>query len=148
LLRAVVNTEHPLGYGLPDTVAASFTQSRAFEAEPQFHVQKGGSVVSTAPPVEVVARYATDDLLMSGWARGAEEHIGGKAAMMRVRKGKGEVVLFGFRPQFRGQPRGTYKLLFNALHAATMDETARQPAATESAPRTGSQSHVELDTEE
>jgi glutamine amidotransferase-like uncharacterized protein len=98
--------------------------------------------------VEVVARYAKDDLLMSGWARGAEEHIGGKAAMMRVRKGQGNVVLFGFRPQFRGQPRGTYKLLFNALHAATMDETARQRAATEAAPRTGSQSRVKLDTEE
>jgi hypothetical protein len=58
---------------------------------------------------------------MSGWALGEKEHIGGEAAMVRVRHGDGDVVLFGFRPQFRGQPRGTYKLLFNALHASTID---------------------------
>lgn len=148
LIRTVVNANHPLGYGMPDTVAASFTQSRAFEPVRQLHVQKGGGVSSSVPPVEVVARYATDDLLMSGWARGAEQHIGGKAAMMRVRKGNGEVVLFGFRPQFRGQLRGTCKLLFNALHAATIDGAAAQRAATESTPRTGSRPRTEIETEE
>jgi hypothetical protein len=148
LLRAVVNTDHPLGYGLPDTVAAPFTQGRAFEPVQQLQVRKGGGVETSAPPVEVVARYAEDDLLMSGWARGAERHLGGKAAMMRVQKGEGDVVLFGFRPQFRGQPRGTYKLLFNALHDATIDETAPQRTATELTPQPGAQSRLELDTEE
>jgi hypothetical protein len=148
LLRTAVNTNHPLGYGLPDTVAASFMQSRAFEPVTDLRARKGGGVTSSAPPVEVVARYVEDDLLMSGWARGAEEHIGGRAAMMRVRKGKGTVVLFGFRPQFRGQPRGTYKLLFNGLHAATIDGAIPQRAAAESAPPAGSRSQQEIGTEE
>jgi glutamine amidotransferase-like uncharacterized protein len=124
LIRATVNTEHPLAYGMQDTVAASFQQSRAFEAVQQDMTGEGGREdleLGAPPPVEVVARYAETDLLMSGWAMGEKEHIGGKPAMMNVRHGDGTVVLFGFRPQFRGQPRATYKLLFNALHAATTD---------------------------
>ena len=61
---------------------------------------------------------------MSGWALGEESHIGGKGAVVRVHLGKGEIVLFAFRPQFRGQSRGTYKLLFNALLNATLDQNA------------------------
>lgn len=125
LIRATVNTEHPLAYGMQDTVATSFNQSRAFKPVRQDQMGEGGredTKLPDPPPVEVVVRYAEDDLLMSGWAMGEKKHIGGEPAMMRVRQGEGEVVLFGFRPQFRGQPRGTYKLLFNALHGATIDD--------------------------
>jgi glutamine amidotransferase-like uncharacterized protein len=125
LIRTTVNTEHPLAYGMQDTVAASFSRSRAFQPVRQDYVGEGGREDierAPAPPVEVVARYAEDDLLMSGWALGEKKHIGGEAAMVRVRHGAGDVVLFGFRPQFRGQPRGTYKLIFNALHGATVDD--------------------------
>ncbi|MFQ5571266.1 MAG: M14 metallopeptidase family protein [Rhodothermales bacterium] len=128
LIRIDVEVSHPLAYGMQETTASSFGRSRAFEVVQLSREGEGGREdiqAAPPPPVEVVATYADEDLLMSGWALGAEKHIGGKAAMMRVPLGTGEVILFGFRPQFRGQPRGTYKLFFNALQGATLEERPR-----------------------
>jgi len=112
---------------MQEEAAASFVRSRAFEVVRLDREGEGGKEdIPEAPAaaVEVIARYAAKDILMSGWALGEKKYIGGKAAMMRVRLGKGDVVLFGFRPQFRGQSRGTYKLLFNALLNAALNEPA------------------------
>jgi len=124
LVRLVSDTHHPLAFGMQDTTAASFQRSRAFRIVRRSVKGEGGKATlaeGPEPPVEVVAWYANEDVLMSGWAQGAENTIGGKGAMLRVRMGNGSVVLFGFRPQFRGQPRGTYKLFFNALQQAALE---------------------------
>jgi hypothetical protein len=51
---------------------------------------------------------------MSGWLLG-DNLIQGQAALMDAPLGRGHVVLFGFRPQYRGQSYATYKMFFNAL---------------------------------
>nr|WKN40121.1 M14 family metallopeptidase [Tunicatimonas sp. TK19036] len=125
LIRAVVDTEYPLAYGMQDTVATSFSQSRAFEIVKQEREGEGGKEDIKKipdPTVKTVVRYASNDLLMSGWALGEKKNIGGKGALMHVKHGQGDIVLFGFRPQFRGQPRGTYKLIFNAIYSSTTDD--------------------------
>jgi hypothetical protein len=125
LIRAVVDTDHPLGAGMQEEVATAFSQSRAFSVVTLPRRGEGGIEETLPPPepdVDVVVRYATDDLLLSGWAMGEEQYLAGRAGMVRVGLGRGSVVLFGFRPQFRGQPRGTYKLLFNALMRGAVRE--------------------------
>lgn len=124
LIKAVVKTGHPLTYGMQDTVAASFSRSRAFDIVKQRREGEGGKediAKAPDPQVETLVKYAEDDLLMSGWAMGEKKAIGGKAAALRARMGEGDVILFGFRPQFRGQPRGTYKLIFNAIYGSTIE---------------------------
>ncbi len=105
--------------------ALSFQRSRAFEAVVLDRKGEGGEEnieVAPIPNVQTVVSYADRDLLLSGWALGEETYIRNKAAMVNVPQGQGNIVLFGFRPQFRGQSGGTYKLLFNAIHTATMKE--------------------------
>jgi hypothetical protein len=58
------------------------------------------------------------DVLQSGWLLG-EEQIAGKAAVVSVAKGKGQLYLFGPQIAFRAQPHGTFKLLFNGIALAT-----------------------------
>ena len=70
--------------------------------------------------VQAVAWYAKKDLLASGWLTG-ERLVAGKAAVVDARLGKGHVVLYGFRPQFRGQSFGTFRLILNALYRSAIN---------------------------
>ncbi len=111
LIRTVFDNTHPIGFGTPDETASFFQNSRGWE-------------VLDGERVDVVGRYADADLLMSGWELGAQEHLAGVPAVVRVRVGEGEAVLIGFRPQFRAQPTGTYRLFFNAIHGAGAQDRA------------------------
>ena len=118
LVRVKVDTTQAVAYGMQREIAASFARSRAFKTVVKSQKGEGGREDIQAPPrpeVKVVARYADRDILMSGWALGQNRYLKNKGAVMEVKLGNGRVVLFGFRPQFRGQPRASYKLLFNAI---------------------------------
>jgi hypothetical protein len=136
LIRITVDTSQPLGYGMSSETAANFVRGAAFDSLSQvgcaddllnqrncIEITRGGRSMKTFEEPEFFSsavHYAEEDLLMSGWEAGAE-FIAGKSAVAQVPHGDGEVIIFGFRPQFRGQPRGTYKLIFNALLQATTD---------------------------
>jgi hypothetical protein len=50
--------------------------------------------------------------------------MAGRAAVMSIDMTPGRVVLFGIRPQHRGQTRATFPLLFNALYMAAAEPGA------------------------
>ena len=124
LVHATIDVTHPLAHGMQPQTAVSFQRSRVFEIVELSKRREGGTVRTPdapVPPVEVIARYARGGLLASGWAMGEDRFLAGRPAMVRVRHGRGTVILFAFRPQFRGQPHGTYKLIFNTLYASTVE---------------------------
>lgn len=104
-LKIKVDTKNPLAFGMPEDALAIYTaEGQVYEVIPRMWNER----------VEVIASYADRNVLKSGWLLG-EDLIAGKAAMVSVHMGKGEVVLVGFRPQHRSQAHGTYKLLFDTL---------------------------------
>jgi len=124
LIRADVQTDYPLAFGVQPEVAASFSRSRAFKIDRLDRKGEGGREEiekAARPPIHIPVRYAEDNLLMSGWALGENKYLSNKAAVMNIEFGEGNIVLYGFRPQFRGQSRGTYKLIFNALFMSTVE---------------------------
>ena len=126
ILRIELDDTSPLAKGMPKETIAWVEDSPVFEL-----VNAGTAGVSPAmsakrepadkmsalrtSSVRVIARYPTDkNPLLSGWLLG-ESRIRGKAALVEVTMGKGHIILFGFRPQYRGQSLATYPLFFNAI---------------------------------
>ncbi|MDT7540623.1 MAG: hypothetical protein QOE33_527 [Acidobacteriota bacterium] len=102
VLRLDVDTASPLARGLAHDTDAYFINSSAFD------------VTGDDKTVRVVARYAASDALRSGWLLG-EKYLAGKIALAEVSLGKGRIVLFGFRPQHRGQTWGTLPFIWNSI---------------------------------
>jgi hypothetical protein len=104
-----VDNKNPIAATLPASMPAYFINSSAFAAAADANVR-------------VVARYAKENLLLSGWLLG-EDKLRGQIALAEVSVGKGRIVLFGFRPQHRGQTWGTLPFIWNALSSATAGST-------------------------
>ncbi|HEY0050925.1 MAG TPA: M14 family zinc carboxypeptidase [Pyrinomonadaceae bacterium] len=104
ILKTEIDTAHKIAAEMPKESIAWFENSPAFE------------IAGDAANVEIVARYPekAENILLSGWALGAEK-IAGKAALVSINIGKGKIILFGFRPQYRGQSLATFPLFFNAI---------------------------------
>jgi zinc carboxypeptidase len=101
IVEVTTDPTHPVMAGMPPKAAVFVDGSPAFEPEEGF----AGTVL---------AKYQdSGSPLLSGYLIG-ENHLHGKAAALDVPLGDGHVVLIGFRPEWRGQPFGTFRVLFNA----------------------------------
>ncbi len=116
ILRTELDTTNPIAKGMPKESIAWFENGPVFEIVQSAGFSPSERDESRTLNVKVIARYPTDpkQILLSGWLLGAEK-IAGKAALVQVNIGKGKIILFGFRPQYRGQSLATFPLLFNAI---------------------------------
>ncbi len=105
MLRMVFDNSHPVAYGMPEEASTVFNNSCVFEIQPSFKNKKD--------PVSV-AKYPDENPLMSGWIHG-DRIIRQKSGVVVAPFGKGSLILLGFPVQFRAQPYGTFKLLFNSI---------------------------------
>jgi hypothetical protein len=72
-------------------------------------------LIPPASRARVIFRYADGkDLLISGLVEGGDE-IAQHPAVVDVPTGNGHVVLFSINPVYRGETRGTYSLVLNAI---------------------------------
>ncbi len=113
MLRILVDTDNPIGYGMLPDDAGYFATSPAFQTRlPDARFER-----------RVVARYPEydDQILVSGYLKGADR-LRRRAAVVDLTVGKGRVVLIGLRAQHRAQTHRTFKLLFNALYLPGLQE--------------------------
>ena len=113
LLRMNVDNTNPLAYGMPKQVDVFFDSSPVFKLQPTVEIQH------TSP----VGWFSGTQVLDSGWAWG-QQYLDGGTAVAEATVGEGKVVLLGPEVNFRDQPHGTYKLLFNGLYYGSAKDTA------------------------
>jgi hypothetical protein len=102
IVEVATDPDHPVMAGMPEHAPVFVDGSPVFDTQEGF---KGA----------VLARYASSGSpLLSGYLIGAQ-HLHGRAAALDIPLDAGHVVLLGFRPQWRGQPFGTFRVLFNAM---------------------------------
>jgi len=101
ILEVMVDPAHPVMAGMPERAKVFFDNSPVFTTLEGF---EGAALAQYAPQ---------GSPLLSGYLLG-EKHLQGYAAALDVKHGRGHVVLIGFRPQWRGQPVGTFRVLLNA----------------------------------
>jgi hypothetical protein len=103
ILAVEIKRDHPLAARMTAPVPAVW-----FENSPAFEITDPSRATA-------VATYqAAGDPLLSGWLLGGAK-LNGKAAMVDVSVGKGHAVLYGFRPQYRGQSMATQPLIWSAI---------------------------------
>ena len=110
LMKVKLIADHPLTLGMPESTGVFSRGRPVFQTSvPKFDMDR-----------RVIGSYPEKDILISGYASG-EEKMGNKAAMIWMKKGKGQFVLYGFSPQFRGSTQASFKLLFNAILLEKVD---------------------------
>ncbi|MDB4875479.1 MAG: hypothetical protein JWM41_1925 [Gemmatimonadetes bacterium] len=117
IMEVLVDATHPVMAGMPERADVTVNQPPAFTTTDGFE----GAVLAKFP--------TGASPLRSGFLTpGGEKYLDGYAAALDVKHGSGHVLLMSFNPNWRGQPTGSFRMIFNALFFGK--ETADQAKAT------------------
>ncbi len=116
VLSVHVDPTIPVAWGLGDELDVFFDNSPVMRLEP----------AAVGMGVRPVAWFDSSTPLRSGWAWG-QERLKGGVAMAEAKVGAGNLFLFGPEITNRGQPHGTFKLLFNGIFLAGARERPGRP---------------------
>jgi hypothetical protein len=104
LVKVLLLQDHHLTLGTPPEIGVFFRGRPVFSTSiPNFDMDR-----------RVIAKFPEKDILLSGYCEN-EEKIGNTSVMLWLKKGNGQLVFYGFNPQFRASTQVSFKLLFNAL---------------------------------
>jgi hypothetical protein len=106
LVRLLPDRSCSIGMGLDRAIPAMFQRDGVFQIE------------GRPGCVDVLARFAAGDVLVSGWMSDTRP-LHGAPAVVRVERGAGSLVAFSFRPIFRAQTLVTAPLFHNVLYSAS-----------------------------
>jgi hypothetical protein len=108
LVRLQLKQDHPLTWGMPSETNVFYRGNPLFNTTiPRFDMDR-----------RVIGAFPEKEILVSGYCE-KEEKLSEKPAMILIKKGKGELIVYSFNPQFRASTQATYKLLFNALFSSS-----------------------------
>lgn len=134
ILEVTTDGGHPVMAGMPERAKVFVDGSPVFTTLDGFE----GSVLAKYAP--------SGSPRLSGYLLG-EKYIQGQAAAVDVKHGRGHAVLIGFRPQWRGQPVGTFRVVFNsALFGRDVSAAAKGTPGFWSAPKAAAASDARGDT--
>jgi hypothetical protein len=126
ILKIKLDANSPINRNAPtlegagdESIAWYETRSETQEGR---RVEMSLAFETTDDRARTIARFAdAKELLLSGWLLGAEK-LAGKGAIVEVKQGRGRLVMFAFRPQYRGQSVATFPFLFNAIRTSVAQQ--------------------------
>ena len=127
VLRVAVDQSNPLAWGMEDKADVMFSMS------PTFRLTAAMDHVG----IKKVAWFDSKAPLRSGWAWG-QDYLEGGIAIVEATVGSGRLALFGPQVLFRGQPHGTFKLVFNGIVQSTLVKPNSPARGRETAPKPAS----------
>jgi len=104
LVKIFLLDDHPITLGMQSEIGVFSRGRPVFTTSiPNFDMDR-----------RVIGKFPEKNILLSGYCE-KEEKMGNQAGLVWLKKGKGQLVLFGFNPQFRASTNVSFKLVFNSI---------------------------------